>query len=194
MTRDIGLSERELKLIRAVLGRHPEVSSALLYGSRAKGAARPSSDIDLALLGTSDSLIAARIAGEMEELPLPYRFDVQAYTAIRHPPLREHIDRVGITIFARQVPVGVHRRSSAATSSCSSISESWTCSASTPTSTRPTEAARRRPRFWREFHPELKRAEDDRQEEEPPQDIRRLAFLTSEPHAHNIGGEDQGGM
>jgi predicted nucleotidyltransferase len=145
----IGLSERELKLIRAVLGRHPEVSSALLYGSRAKGVARPSSDIDLALLGTSDSFIAARIAGEMDELPLPYRFDVQAYAAIRYPPLREHIDRVGITIFTGQVPIGVNRHSSAATSSCSSISEPRPCSASTPTLTGLSEGVRHRPRFWK---------------------------------------------
>ena len=44
------------------------------------------------------------IAGELEDLPLPYTFDVQAYGAIHHPPLREHIDRVGKSFYARTEP------------------------------------------------------------------------------------------
>ena len=39
------------------------------------------------------------IAAELEELPLPYRFEVQALTHIQHQPLLEHIKRVGIVIY-----------------------------------------------------------------------------------------------
>ncbi|MCC6271326.1 MAG: nucleotidyltransferase domain-containing protein, partial [Microbacteriaceae bacterium] len=45
------LTERELTMIRATLERFPDVSAAILYGSRAKGTAKPTSDIDLALEG-----------------------------------------------------------------------------------------------------------------------------------------------
>jgi predicted nucleotidyltransferase len=93
-----GLSQRELDLIRGLLRRHPEVTGALLFGSRAKGESSPESDIDLALLGISDPLQAEAIASELDELPLPYRFDVKAYEAIQNAPLREHIRRVGIKI------------------------------------------------------------------------------------------------
>ena len=96
---DVALTERELELIRVVLRRHPEVTGALLFGSRAKGIARPASDVDLALLGIDDALLAEAIAGEMDELPLPYHFDVEAFNAIRHQPLREHIERVGVSIY-----------------------------------------------------------------------------------------------
>jgi hypothetical protein len=41
---------------------------------------------------------AEAIASELEELPLPYRFGVIALSTIRHAPLREHIERVGVRI------------------------------------------------------------------------------------------------
>ena len=53
MTRG-GLTEHEWDLIRAVLARHREVTGALLFGSRAKGAAVPASDIDLSLIHISE--------------------------------------------------------------------------------------------------------------------------------------------
>ncbi len=92
------LTPAQIALIRGVLARHAEVSGALLFGSRAKGTAAPSSDIDLALEGIDDPLQAEAIAGELEELPLPYRFDVIALAALRHAPLLAHIRRVGVRI------------------------------------------------------------------------------------------------
>jgi hypothetical protein len=44
-------------------------------------------------------LRAEAIAAELEELPLPYRFDVQSLAHIQHRPLLEHIQRVGILIY-----------------------------------------------------------------------------------------------
>lgn len=96
-----GLSEQELESIRRVLRRFREVESAKLFGSRAKGTARANSDIDVALWGPLTPLMEARIRGELDELPLPYSFDVQAYDSIRHEPLREHIDRVGQIFYVR---------------------------------------------------------------------------------------------
>lgn len=93
-----GLDARALELIRKVLAAHPEVSRVVLFGSRAKGTASPSLDIDLALEGVDDPLRAEAIASELEALPLPYRFDVHALSAIRSAALREHIERVGIDL------------------------------------------------------------------------------------------------
>lgn len=95
-----GLDDRTRHLIISVLERHPELSEARVFGSRAMGSYRPESDIDVALYGEVDEQTAARIAGELEELPLPYSFDVRAYPCLRHQPLREHIDRVGRAIFS----------------------------------------------------------------------------------------------
>jgi uncharacterized protein len=99
---NVALSEKELELIHRVLDRHPEINAAILFGSRAKMSSRPESDIDLALQGDLDSLAAESIAAELDELPLPYRFDVKAYSDIRSTELLDHIQRVGVEIFKRK--------------------------------------------------------------------------------------------
>lgn len=93
-----GLATRELDLIREVLRRHPEVASARLFGSRAKGTATPRSDVDIALWGDIDALTAERIVAELDELPMPYHFDVIPFALITLPSLREHIERVGVPL------------------------------------------------------------------------------------------------
>lgn len=97
-----GLDARSRALLEAVFARHPRVSEAWLFGSRAMGTFRPESDVDIALYGDVDELLAARVASDLEELPLPYTFDVQAYPCIRHAPLRAHIERVRRPIFVRR--------------------------------------------------------------------------------------------
>jgi predicted nucleotidyltransferase len=91
----IALTDREASLISSVLNLHPEVSQVKLFGSRAKGCHTPASDIDLALWGV-DALQAESIAAELDELPLPYRFDIKAFESIKQDSLREHIQRRGI--------------------------------------------------------------------------------------------------
>ena len=98
MTRD-PLVASELELVRSVLRQHPEIESAILFGSRAKGTHSERSDVDMALTGSLGALGAEAIAAELEELPLPYRFDVHALAAITYPPLLEHIERVGMVIY-----------------------------------------------------------------------------------------------
>jgi predicted nucleotidyltransferase len=96
-----------MNLIREVLSRHRAVTGALLFGSRAKGVATAESDVDLALEGISDPLTAEAIASELDELPMPYLFDVKALAAIEYRALREHIARVGVRIYGQPSGVGV---------------------------------------------------------------------------------------
>jgi len=100
-----GLTDVELSLLRDVFTRHPEVVAVRLFGSRAKGTHSDFSDVDLALTGPATPLQAAAIAGELDELPLPYTFDVCRDGCISYAPLREHIDRVGIPIYRRKAAV-----------------------------------------------------------------------------------------
>ena len=92
----------ELSLLRGVFQRHPEIKTVKLFGSRAKGTHVAGSDIDLALWGEVDALCAEAIAAELDELPLPYRYDVKPFALIKLRPLREHIERVGITVYPGQ--------------------------------------------------------------------------------------------
>lgn len=99
MSSSVVLTPRELDLIRGVFAHHPEITGAVLFGSRAKGTATPASDVDVALEGIDEPLHAEAIASELDELPMPYRFDVKAFSAIRYEPLLDHIERVGVRIF-----------------------------------------------------------------------------------------------
>lgn len=97
-----GLSQETLGLIRDVFQRYPSVGRVVLFGSRAKGTARPESDIDLALDGDVAPDTASRIAFDLDDLPLPYRFDVKLLGSIQHSELRNHIERVGIELYRSQ--------------------------------------------------------------------------------------------
>lgn len=96
-----GLDESLLAQLRTVLARYPAVESAILYGSRAKGNFTARSDIDLALVGANlDRHTVARIALDLDASDIPLQVDTQSYQDISNPKLREHIDRVGIEIYA----------------------------------------------------------------------------------------------
>jgi uncharacterized protein len=99
---NVALSEKEPESIQSVWDRHPEITVVILFGSRAKMSNEPESDIDLALQGDLDSLAAESIAADLDELPLPYRFDVKAYSDIRSKQLLDHIQLVGVVIFKRK--------------------------------------------------------------------------------------------
>jgi len=95
------LTPGELAVLRGVFRHHPEITLVKLFGSRARGTHVPQSDVDLALWGDVDPLQAEAIAAELDELPLPYRYDVKPFHAIKLRPLREHIERVGITLYSQ---------------------------------------------------------------------------------------------
>jgi len=77
------------------------IQRAVLFGSRAKGVAKPNSDIDLAIEGLNNDLDLARLAMALDDLPLPWRFDLQRIESIISKPLKEHIERVGIVIYRK---------------------------------------------------------------------------------------------
>lgn len=95
------LASKELELICDLFRHHPDVREVRLFGSRAKGNHTSRSDVDLAVWGIDSVLKVEQLAAELDELPLPYRFDVQAFERILHEPLRAHIERVGIPIYRR---------------------------------------------------------------------------------------------
>jgi len=96
------LQPDELALLRGVFQRHSEIKTVKLFGSRAKGTHSGGSDIDLALWGDVDAVRAESIAAELDELPLPYQYDVKPFHLIELRPLREHIERVGITVYPQE--------------------------------------------------------------------------------------------
>lgn len=97
-----GLPPATLEKLRSVFARHPAIETVVLYGSRAKGNYRPGSDIDLTLKGGEISFAEfLQIEDQIDNLMLPYTVDLSQYQQLGNADLIEHIDRVGIEIYAR---------------------------------------------------------------------------------------------
>lgn len=79
-----------------------EIETVLLYGSRAKRSHHAGSDIDITIKGeqVNDSLIG-RLEDDIDEILLPYSFDISWWERIDNPDLLRHIDRVGVVIYKK---------------------------------------------------------------------------------------------
>ncbi|MBF0142947.1 MAG: nucleotidyltransferase domain-containing protein [Magnetococcales bacterium] len=98
-----GLTADTVERIQGVLTHFPAVERALLYGSRARGDHKPGSDIDLTLC--EESLISeqlAAIALELDDLMLPYTFDLSILDRLDHAALRRIVAREGVILYERQ--------------------------------------------------------------------------------------------
>jgi len=97
-----GLKDETIKKINAVFEKFPQIEKAILYGSRAKGNYKTGSDIDLTLVGNNLNLsVINKIELEIDDLLLPYLFDISIYHQISNPELIEHINRIGKTFYRK---------------------------------------------------------------------------------------------
>ncbi len=100
---EFGLSDATLSTVRAILAANPNVESAIVYGSRAKGNYKTGSDIDLTLIGVDlDFHTLGSIAGDLYDSDIPYKVDLSILASIQNPNLVEHIQRVGKVFYERE--------------------------------------------------------------------------------------------
>jgi uncharacterized protein len=98
-----GLKSDTIEKILFVLSNYQQIEKAILYGSRAKGTYKNGSDIDITFVGQDvDISLINKVAMELDELLLPYTFDLSVYKNISNEDLREHISRVGILIYQKK--------------------------------------------------------------------------------------------
>lgn len=91
-----GLSEQEHTGIKRVLATETKVHGALIFGSRAMGTHRPSSDLDLALVGDELRLQdLARIQSKLSAMNLTVDVDLIIHASIENPALKQHIQTFG---------------------------------------------------------------------------------------------------
>jgi len=94
--------QSDLEKIIQVVSACSKVEEVILFGSRAKGNHRESSDWDIALTGAELSLSdVLTMQVQIEELGLPSAVDLVVYDSIQNSALKEHIERVGILIWNR---------------------------------------------------------------------------------------------
>jgi predicted nucleotidyltransferase len=96
-----GIKNRIIENINNIFSQYPQIEKAVLYGSRAKGNYKTGSDIDLVLYGNKLTLsLVNKVMNEIDDLLLPYSFDISIFEHLSNPALIEHINRVGIIFFS----------------------------------------------------------------------------------------------
>lgn len=98
----IGIPEKSLNMLIAILEKFDFIEKVVVYGSRAKGNYRPGSDIDLAVFSStmtfSDQM---HLELAIDELLMPYSVDVLHFEKLTNEKLIEHIIRVGVPLYSK---------------------------------------------------------------------------------------------
>lgn len=92
-----GLKEKELDEIKVLYYLFPEIDKIIIFGSRARGDYKKSSDIDIVIKGNVDKIMY-KIRDYFEESGILYTVDVINYQAIADKEFEKNIDKEGITI------------------------------------------------------------------------------------------------
>lgn len=97
-----GLDLNILEKMKAVFRQFPQIKKVIIYGSRATGTYKKGSDIDITLFGENLTLknTVYPLMDSIDELYLPYMFDISIYSNIDNEDLVEHIKRVGKVFYS----------------------------------------------------------------------------------------------
>ncbi len=99
-----GLDPDTERNIKQAFAKITAIDKVILYGSHAKGNYRNGSDIDITLFGDKLTLSNSvyPLTDELEELNLPYMFDISIFSHIDNEDLIEHIHRAGKVLYLKE--------------------------------------------------------------------------------------------
>jgi len=99
-----GLKEEQWSILSGLFAKNPRIEKVVLYGSRAKGTNKPFSDVDITLIGSN--LLVSDLSdtiNAIDDLLLPFLFDVSIFHKLKNQDLIDHINRRGIVVYERGV-------------------------------------------------------------------------------------------
>ena len=95
-----GLPPEVIIKIQTIFAQYTDVTKVILYGSRAKGTFRSSSDIDLCIEGEMLTLTQLlKIENELDDLLLVWKIDLSLKNKIDNASLLEHISKHGVVFY-----------------------------------------------------------------------------------------------
>ena len=98
-----GLTDIQFEQIIGIISKYPEIQQALIFGSRADGTNKESSDVDIAIkCPASDTTTIGKLLVDFEESSLPFFFDVVDYNKTENEKLKSHIDMYGVVFFEQE--------------------------------------------------------------------------------------------
>lgn len=102
VTEHFGLPATTVQKIQQVFADYNSIEQVILYGSRAMGREKPGSDIDLVIVGDAFShQQLLQLLTALDNLLLPYSFDISNLNDISNPELQTHIQNVGKVFYQR---------------------------------------------------------------------------------------------
>ena len=98
-----GLKEGILDSIVNILKQYKEIERASIFGSRARGDYKPSSDIDIVIYGDLlTNTINTKIYFEIEELYIPFKIDLINFNTLDNKnKIKENIEKEGVDIYVK---------------------------------------------------------------------------------------------
>ncbi len=98
-----GLLISDINDIISVLTQNQKIEKIVLFGSRAKGNFSPGSDIDIAVFGKKlTTFDVIDVLALLDELFLPYKFDIVIFERIKEDELKKHINRAGKLLYEKK--------------------------------------------------------------------------------------------
>lgn len=95
-----GIKDDYWKRLETVFVSHKNIEKVILYGSRAKGTNRMYSDVDIVLVSDKiNNREYTNIIQEIDDLLLPFIFDISVYHSIKDSNLIESINKTGVIIY-----------------------------------------------------------------------------------------------
>jgi predicted nucleotidyltransferase len=98
---ELGFKNGDLETIVQSISKFPEITKAVIFGSRARGNHQTGSDADIAVWTTNDDTIWQLSGVLNDETILPYKFDILHYNKIDNPELKEQINLSGVEIYRK---------------------------------------------------------------------------------------------
>jgi predicted nucleotidyltransferase len=97
-----GIAPKIIAQLQEVFARFAAIDRVILYGSRAKGNYKAGSDIDISIKtkGEAENSLLYAVIDAIDELDLVYYFDISLFDKLENPELIEHIQRVGVQLYA----------------------------------------------------------------------------------------------
>lgn len=96
-----GLGEDISQKIISVFTKFSKIETVIIYGSRVKGNYQNGSDIGLTIQKNLNSNTLLKILQTLEELNLPYQFDLSIYHQIENKNLLQHIPQYGQILYKK---------------------------------------------------------------------------------------------
>ena len=103
---DFGLKDDIVTSLKGIFSSFEFITRVILYGSRAKANYRLGSDIDLSIVGDRLTLNELnQVSMAIDNLKLPWKADLSIYHQIDNNDLIEHIKRVGIIFYEKELGI-----------------------------------------------------------------------------------------